>query len=94
LAHGVVRIISPNSFSAQDEERNPTGAVPVAQQQSGVWYRARITLDQIQLHGTPAGFHLVPGMPIVADVRVGKQTVLRYMLGRTIPLVTEGMREP
>jgi hemolysin D len=94
LAHGVVRIISPNSFSAQDEERNPTGAVPMSQQQGGVYYRARITLDQIQLHGTPPGFHLVPGMPIVADVRVGKQTVLRYMLGKTLPLVTEGMREP
>jgi HlyD family secretion protein len=94
LAHGVVRIISPNSFSAQDEERNPTGAVPMSSQQAGVWYRARITLDQIQLHGTPPGFHLVPGMPIMADIRVGKQTVLRYMMGRTLPLVTEGMREP
>ncbi len=94
LAHGVVRIISPDSFSAQDEERNPTGSVPMSTQTAGVWYRSRITLDQIQLHGTPAGFHLVPGMPIRADIRVGKQTVLRYMLGKTVPLVTEGMREP
>ena len=94
LAHGVVRIVSPDSFSAQDEQRNPTGAVPVNTQAAGVWYRSRITLDQIQLHGTPASFHLVPGMPISADIRVGKQTVLRYMLGKTIPLATEGMREP
>jgi HlyD family secretion protein len=94
LAHGVVRIISPNSFSAQDEERNPTGSVPMSGQSAGVFYRARITLDQIQLHGTPFGFHLVPGMPVSADIRVGKHTVLRYLMGRTIPLVTEGMREP
>jgi HlyD family secretion protein len=94
LAHGVVRIISPDSFSAQDEQRNPTGAVPMSTQSGGVFYRARITLDQIQLHGTPAGFHLIPGMPILADIRVGKQTVLRYMLGKTVPLVTEGLREP
>jgi hemolysin D len=94
LAHGVVRIVSPDSFTAQDEQRNPTGAVPVSSQSAGVFYRARITLDQIQLHGTPANFHLVPGMPINADIRVGKQTVLRYLLGRTIPLATEGMREP
>jgi len=26
--------------------------------------------------------------------RVGKQTILRYMLGRTVPLATEAMREP
>jgi HlyD family secretion protein len=94
MAHGIVRIVSPDSFTAQDEQRNPTGSAPIAPQQGGVFYRARITLDQIDLHGTPAGFHLVPGMPITADVRVGKQTVLRYMLGRTVPLATEAMREP
>ena len=29
MAHGVVRIISPDSFNAQDEARNPSGAVPI-----------------------------------------------------------------
>ncbi|MEA2736964.1 MAG: rane fusion protein hemolysin [Acetobacteraceae bacterium] len=94
MAHGIVRIVSPDSFNPQDEQRNPTGSVPVSPQGGGVFYRSRITLDQIELHGTPAGFHLVPGMPITADVRVGKQSVLRYMMGKTIPLATEGMREP
>ncbi len=94
LAHGIVRIVSPDSFSAQGEQRNPTGAVPLPQQAQGVWYRSRITLDQIDLHNTPANFHLSPGMPVTADIRVGKQTLLRYMLGRMIPLAREGMREP
>jgi HlyD family secretion protein len=94
MALGTVRIISPDSFSAQDEARNPTGAVPVPVSGSGFWYRARITLDQINLRGMPDNFHLIPGMPITADIRVGKQTILRYMMGKTIPLVTEGMREP
>jgi HlyD family secretion protein len=97
LAHGIVRIVSPTSFSAQDESRNPTGAVPVGQPAAGVqqvWYRSRITLDQIDLHNTPANFHLTPGMPVSADIRVGKQTLLRYMLGKMMPLAEEGMREP
>lgn len=94
LAHGVVRIVSPDSFSAQDEARNPTGAAAVASQAQGVWYRSRITLDHIDLHNTPANFHLTPGMPISADIRIGKQTILRYMLGKMVPLATEGMREP
>lgn len=94
LAHGVVRTVSPDSFSAQDEARNPTGAVPVANTQNGVWYRARLTLDDIALHDTPPNFHLTPGMPVSADIRVGKQTIMRYMLGKFIPLATEGMREP
>jgi HlyD family secretion protein len=33
-------------------------------------------------------------MPITADIRVGKQTVLRYLMGKTLPVVSEGMREP
>jgi HlyD family secretion protein len=95
MAHGVVRVVSPDSFTAQDEQRNPSGNVPVPQSQSGAWfYRSRITLDRIDLHGTPANFHLIPGMPIQADIRVGKQTVLAYMMGRFVPLATEGMREP
>ncbi len=61
---------------------------------SAVWYRARITLDQINLHNTPEGFHLIPGMPVAADVLVGKRTVMAYFLGRAMPLVREGMREP
>jgi hemolysin D len=96
MAHGVVRIVSPDSFNAQDEQRNPSGAVPIPQQQgaSTSWYRTRITLDKIDLHDTPPGFRLIPGMPITADVLVGKRTVMSYLLGRVMPLVHEGMREP
>jgi len=94
LAHGMVRLVSADSFSAQEENRNPTGTAPVEQTIGSVWYRARITLDEIKLHGTPANFQLVPGMPITADVRIGKQTVMHYMLGKLVPLASEGMREP
>jgi hemolysin D len=100
MAHGLVRIVSPDSFNAQDEQRNPSGSVPIPSQpiagQAGgsVWYRARVTLDQIGLHDTPAGFHLSPGMPVTADVLVGKRTVMAYFLGRALPMVHEGLREP
>jgi len=97
MAHGVVRVVSPDSFTAQDDQRNPTGALPVPGQsgsQGGVWYRSRISLDRIELHNTPEGFRLSPGMPVTADVLVGKRTVMQYFLGRVIPLAREGMREP
>jgi HlyD family secretion protein len=97
LAHGSIRVVSPDSFSAQDDAKNPGGAVPLPQSMGGgggFWYRSRITLDKIELRGMPDNFHLVPGMPVTADIRVGKQTVLRYLLGKTLPVVREGMREP
>jgi HlyD family secretion protein len=94
MAHGTVRVISADSFNAQEDQRNPTGAVPLAPNSSEPYYRARIAIDRVALHGTPENFRLMPGMPVTADVKVGKRTVVRYILGRVMPLVTEGMREP
>ena len=42
----------------------------------------------------PPGFRLQPGMPIVADVKIGERTVLRYLMSRVLPATSEGMREP
>jgi HlyD family secretion protein len=33
-------------------------------------------------------------MPVTADVKVGKRTVLGYLLGSVMPVAQEGMREP
>lgn len=94
LAYGTVRIISPDSFTAQDDQRNPTGAVPLPTTSGEPFYRARITIDRVELHGTPKDFRLMPGMPVTADIKVGKRTVLAYLLGRVLPVASEGMREP
>jgi hemolysin D len=94
LAYGTVRTISADSFTGQDEQRNPTGAVPMPNNTSEPFYRARVAMDRVDLHGTPPGFRLMSGMPITADIKVGKRTVLQYLLGRALPVASEGMREP
>jgi HlyD family secretion protein len=92
MAEGAVRVISPDSFTAQTEARHPTSAVPVSGTEA--FYRARITLEKVALHDVPAGFQLIPGMPVTADIKVGKRTVLQYLLGLILPVTREGMREP
>jgi hemolysin D len=94
MATGTVRTISPNSFTAQDEARNPTSAVPSAQSAAEPFYRARVAIENVALHGVPDGFHIIPGMPVTADVKVGKRTVLKYLLGMMLPVTREAMREP
>jgi HlyD family secretion protein len=94
MAEGSVRVVSPDSFTAQDEARNPTSAVPVPETSSEPFYRTRIAINRMALHDVPDGFHVTPGMPVTADVKVGKRTVLGYLLGRILPVVREGMREP
>jgi HlyD family secretion protein len=94
MAYGTVRTISADSFTPQDEQRNPTSSVPLPGNMTDPYYRARIAIDRVALRGTPQGFRIAPGMPVTADIKVGKRTVLSYLLGRVLPVASEGMREP
>jgi hemolysin D len=93
MAKGAVRTVSADSFTRQDDQKTP-GAMPVSGPENEMFYRSRISLDEVKLHGVPAGFRLIPGMPVTADIKVGKRTVLTYLLGRVLPVAKEGMREP
>jgi len=95
MAHGTVRVISPDSFTTYDDQRNPTGALSPTQETSDQpYYRARVSIDRVEMHDTPRGFNLVPGMPVTADILVGKRTVIEYLLSRVMTVTSEGMREP
>jgi hemolysin D len=94
MAHGTLRVVSANSFTGQDEQRNASGTVPIPTNTADPFYRARITLDRVDLHGVPDGFQLAPGMPVTADIKVGKHTILAYMLSRVLPVAHDAMREP
>lgn len=93
LAHGKVRTVSADSFTGQ-EELKTRSAVPVKPDNTEPFYRSRITIDDVQLHGVPTDFRIVPGMPVTADIMIGKRTVLTYLLGRILPVASEAMREP
>jgi hemolysin D len=95
MARGTVRVVSPDSFTAADQQysRSPS-AVPLAGNSTEPYYRARIAIDQVALHNVPENFRVVPGMPVTADIKVGKRTILGYLLGRVLPVAREGMREP
>src|SRR6476620_6592381 len=77
MAEGIVGVVSPDAFNAQTEARNPTSAIP-ATTTSEPFYRSRISIDKMGLHDVPTGFQLVPGMPVTADIKVGRRTVLKY----------------
>jgi hemolysin D len=93
-AQGVVRVVSADSFHRPMDDQDKVGK-PRAEEAAGtLFYRAKISLDEMKLHNLPAGFRVTPGMPVTGDVKVGKRTVLQYMLSRFVPTVTEGMHEP
>lgn len=94
LAHGTVRTLSPDAFSAQEQVRDPNSSLAMLPSDAEPFYRTRISIDQVALHGVPAGFTVSPGMPVTADVKVGRRTVLKYILGVMLPIGQEAMREP
>lgn len=94
LAHGTVRRVSPDSFSARDQARDPNSSLAILPSDADLFYRTQISIDDVALHGVPAGFSIVPGMPVTADVKVGRRTVLKYILGTVLPIGQEAMREP
>ena len=90
-ATGTVRSISPTSFT---ERTDPAGASLPPQPDGEPYYRLCVSLDQVGLHDVPPGFRVMPGMPVTTDVRVGRRTVLDYLLMRVLTPVEDGMREP
>jgi HlyD family secretion protein len=95
-AEGTVRSLSPDSFkdpmappSKDEHEKSRT-----AQAMGILFFRAKISIDALQLHDLPEGARIVPGMPVQSDIRIGKRTMMRYLMSRFIPPATEGMREP
>jgi HlyD family secretion protein len=59
-----------------------------------MFYRAKITMDEMRMHDLPPGFRITPGMPVTADVKVGQRTMIQYLMSRVIPVATESLREP
>lgn len=94
LAHGTVRAVSPDSISAREQARDPNSSLAMLPSDADLFYRTQISIDDVALHGVPAGFAVSPGMPVTADVKVGRRTVLKYILGAVMPIGQEAMREP
>ena len=90
---GTIRVVSPDSFVGNPDEQK-RGVQQQPSPQGAPFYRSRIVLGDNKLHDTPPGFRLLPGMPVVADVKVGKRTLVSYLLSRVLPVVMDGMREP
>jgi len=95
-AEGTVRLISADAFTPGDMKSAAMGQPPSGDDdpsQTG-FYRVRLRIDRYTLHGVPSFFHPTPGMPVTADIQVGKRTMLQYFFSKMIPAATNGLREP
>jgi len=82
-AEGVVRWISDNAFTLDDDGR------PVDS-----YYRARCSIDATMFRNVPSKFRLIPGMALEADLKVGTRPVAAYLLSGILRGFSGSMREP
>ncbi|GAA4246903.1 HlyD family type I secretion periplasmic adaptor subunit [Azospirillum formosense] len=84
MAQGVVKSISEDSFTRREDQS----------QAQRPFFRAKIELTKVNLRDVPSDFRLVPGMPLTADIVVGKRTIMAYLVEGALRNGSEGMREP
>jgi HlyD family secretion protein len=82
---GTVRTISEDAFT-QQEGQNGSATLHV--------YRARVKPGDGELRETPQTFHLMPGMTLVAEIKVGRRSVLSYLIYPLLRGIDESIREP
>ena len=93
-ATGTVLSISAGSYNPQDQQANAITGMPLPGSPQDLYYKAEISLDEINLHNVPAGFKLMPGMPINAYVIVGHQTIMAWLFSRYSSVVSNAFHEP
>jgi membrane fusion protein, hemolysin D len=96
-ATGTLQTVSADSFASPRTRRERPARPTLSQpdpEGGAAFYRGTLSVDEMKLHNLPEGFHMSPGMPVTTDIKVGKRTVLAYLVSRIVPALTEGMREP
>lgn len=82
MLSGVVRLV--------DADALPSGVQGAGGRSA---HRARIEITDAQLRGAPAGFRLMPGMEVSAEVNVGRRSVISYFLEPILRVGDESLRE-
>ena len=83
FAEGHVRSISEGAFTVDD---NGQAVSP--------FYKARVVIDRMKFVDVPKNLRLIPGMTLAGDVKVGRRSLFRYVVGGFVRGVGESMREP
>lgn len=98
LAHGTVQTLTPDVLtdenSRQTSEDMSAPDMKTQARQSTIHYRARVQITNAELRNLPDEFHLRPGMRLVGDIKVGRRSVLEYILNPITRVLDESLREP
>ncbi len=87
---GHLLYISEQSFAMREAGGDPGSG----QDAPGAVHRGRVVLDDLHLRNMPEGAHLVPGMTVSAEIKVGKRSIMSFFLSPLTKGLNESLREP
>ncbi len=88
---GKLLYISEESFSNGGSLEQPAVST---RSSSGAFHRGVVELEDLALENLPDGARLIPGMTVIAEVKVGSRSVLSYFLTPITRGFSESIREP
>lgn len=98
LAHGVLRTLTPDTIeddSARETAEDMTVPGLKSQiRQSPIHYRGRVALTRTKFRNLPTDFELRPGMRLVADIKIGRRSILHYVLNPLTRVIGDSLHEP
>jgi membrane fusion protein, hemolysin D len=97
LADGVLKALAPDTVD--DGSRAAPGVAQAPDfetrlPQSPIHYLARVALTRKSFRNLPQGFALRPGMRLVADIKIGRRSILQYVLNPLTRVVNDSLHEP
>jgi HlyD family secretion protein len=87
MMEGRLRSVSEESYDAggkAPEQGRSTG---------GAFHRAEVELVKTKLEHMMEGAHIIPGMTVSAEVKVGRRSIMAYFLSPLRKTLNEGIRE-
>lgn len=94
--HGKLAAISQDSFAGGQptDKKENMGFSETSTIAGTAVYKARIELDEQNLEHLPEGAHLIPGMTVAAEIKVGTRSIISYFFNPITRGLSESVREP
>ena len=83
VAEGTLEWISEDSFTTNDDGKSVDP-----------YYKARVSIDKLELTNVPKTFRLIPGMTLQGDINTGTRSAFKYVMGALFSGVGQALREP
>jgi HlyD family secretion protein len=88
---GTLRVITENSFQS---DKGGAPGTPDKPEARPAFFRARVAMGPAELNDVPKDFRLIPGMTLAAEIKIGRRSIVSYVLDPVVRLFDESLREP